>query len=89
MITEKFLRLGATNGMAWKNKQIDILGVEKKKGWMQEVIGKWISDEDASRFLKYRGKKNNKIASQELIDIMIKLLESEGYIISKGEDHIQ
>ncbi len=32
MIIEKFLRLGGSSGIGWNKKQMDIFGIEKKKG---------------------------------------------------------
>jgi hypothetical protein len=53
-ITKELIDQGATKGIGWNKKQLEILGVEfpLKKGWKNQIIGNLISQEDAVKFLK-------------------------------------
>lgn len=55
IVTEQWLRDHSTSNKvgSWTNRQFKILGVKKKKGWMNIVCGKEISEQGRLEFESY------------------------------------
>ncbi len=52
-ITNRLIKDGASMNGGWSEEQLALLGVSwpPKKGWKGRIIGRWISAEQAARFL--------------------------------------
>lgn len=68
IVTEEFLKMYATpcgnNQYAWKKVHIEALGLTYpiKKGWMELIIGKEITEEQANKYMSInKGVVNNEI----------------------------
>jgi hypothetical protein len=59
VVTKELILAGKTGSGGWKAKQLKIIGVSwpPEKGWMDRAVGRLISNEDADRFVSYKGTK--------------------------------
>ena len=78
IITKQFIMDNRTAKGAWTKKQIEALGITypPTKGWIQDVIGKRITEQKSGEFIegKYhfsKSKKQQEINSKRYIDIDI------------------
>lgn len=55
IVTEQWIRDHSTSNKvgAWTNKQIKILGVKKKKGWIDAACGRSITEQERLEFESY------------------------------------
>lgn len=55
IVTEQWIRDNSTSEKvgSWTNKQFEILGVEKKKGWLDHACGLVISEQQRIDFESY------------------------------------
>lgn len=56
-VTEEFLVRGGSERGGWNREQLALLGVKwpPVQGWKGRVLGTFMSDEDARKFLALRG----------------------------------
>lgn len=56
-ITNEFLIAGQSGAGGWNKRQLALLGVDwpPVKGWKHRIIGTEIPDEDAMKFLSWKG----------------------------------
>lgn len=61
-ITREFIMAGRSARGGWSQYQLSILGVHwpPKKGWVDRVTGKEITDAQAQSFTDYAGVRNGK-----------------------------
>ena len=72
IITKELMNKGKSSNGAWSNKQVRLLGepdgMIDNPGWQKRVIGRYISDVDAERFIALKdahlNRKNRKRGKQ-------------------------
>jgi len=50
-VTTRLLDMGRSRTGGWSKKQLQLLGVTKKRNWYKRVLGQEISQENAHRFV--------------------------------------
>lgn len=91
-ITKMWLKDHATKGCGFTKAQIEALGVSypPKAGWIDEIVGTWITDEQAINYENLRRKKSKKenIVKQidnNAIDVLRKIIKSKSHLFTDLE----
>jgi len=71
IITKKFLESGITGGGGINQKQLELLNIEwpPRKGWKFELIGNYIPDDVAKKFISLKGVKKKKNKQNQNNDV--------------------
>ncbi len=76
-LSSETLHFLGTGGCGWNKPQLEILGIKwpPRNGWLKDLVGREIAEEDYQKLLELRGAKRNKRGNYRLKPIETELVE--------------